>query len=315
MRHDKLERELELLLMLTENRHHDVETICQRLSISRRMFYYYLESFRDWGFIVEKSGRCYSVDRESPYLKRLFETINFTEEEALTLLSILNKVGEENALAQRIRYKLNRFYDFHILDNPALREQVAHRVSVLYDAIKRKRVVKIMGYASPHSDTVSDRVVEPFLLLNDNNDVRCHELSSGQNKTFKLSRMRDVILLDLSWSCESKHKRVFTDIFMFSGEERLPVAVRLDRLAYQVFVEEYPRAAHAVSQEDETHYVLRTEVVSYLGIGRFVLGLYDHVEVLGDAGFLAYVRETLSRDYQRMMSASSTDTGLNESRN
>jgi len=301
MRHDKLERELDLLLLLTENRHHDVETLCQRLSISRRMFYYYLESFRDWGFIVEKQGKCYSIDRESPYLKRLFETINFTEEEALTMLSILNKVGEENALAQRIRYKLNRFYDFHILDNPALREQVAHCVSVLYDAIKRKRVVKLVGYASPHSDTVSDRVVEPFLLLNDNNDVRCHELSSGQNKTFKLSRMRDVVLLDLSWSCESKHKWVFTDIFMFSGEERLPVAVRLDRLAYQVFVEEYPRATHAVTPEDSAHYVLRTEVVSYRGIGRFVLGLYDHVEVLGDEGFQAYVRETLRRNYQRSL--------------
>ena len=250
---------------------------------------------------MEKQGKCYSIDRESPYLKRLFETINFTEEEALTMLSILNKVGEENALAQRIRYKLNRFYDFHILDNPALRERVAHCVSVLYDAIKRERVVKIMGYASPHSDTVSDRVVEPFLLLNDNNDVRCYELSSGENKTFKLSRMRDVVLLDLSWSCESKHKWVFTDIFMFSGEERLPVAVRLDRLAYQVFVEEYPRAAHAVTQEDAAHYVLRTEVVSYRGIGRFVLGLYDHVEVLGDEGFQAYVRETLRRNYQRSL--------------
>lgn len=301
MRHDKLERELDLLLLLTENRHYDVETLCRRLAISRRMFYYYLESFRDWGFIVEKSGRCYSIDRESPYLKRLFETINFTEEEALTMLSILNKVGEENALAQRVRYKLNRFYDFHILDNPALRERVAHCVSVLYDAIKRERVVKIMGYASPHSDTVSDRVVEPFLLLNDNNDVRCYELSSGENKTFKLSRMRDVIMLDLSWSHEARHKQVFTDIFMFSGEERFPVAVRLDRLAYQVFVEEYPRAAHAVTQEDAAHYVLRTEVVSYRGIGRFVLGLYDHVEVLGDEGFLAYVRETLRRNYQRSL--------------
>ena len=301
MRHDKLERELGLLLLLTENRHYDVETLCRRLSISRRMFYYYLESFRDWGFIVEKSGRCYSIDRESPYLKRLFETINFTEEEALTMLSILNKVGEENALAQRIRYKLNRFYDFHILDNPALRERVAHCVSVLYDAIKRKRVVKIMDYASPHSDTVSDRVVEPFLLLNDNNDVRCYELSSGENKTFKLSRMRDVIMLDLSWSHEARHKQVFTDIFMFSGEERFPVAVRLDRLAYQVFVEEYPRATHAVTPEDSAHYVLRTEVVSYRGIGRFVLGLYDHVEVLGDEGFQAYVRETLRRNYQRSL--------------
>ena len=307
MRHDKLERELGLLLLLTENRHYDVETLCRRLAISRRMFYYYLESFRDWGFIVEKSGRCYSIDRESPYLKRLFETINFTEEEALTLLSILNKVGEENALAQRIRYKLNRFYDFHILDNPALRERVAHCVSVLYDAIKRKRVVKIMDYASPHSDTVSDRVVEPFLLLNDNNDVRCYELSSGENKTFKLSRMRDVVLLDLSWSCESKHKWVFTDIFMFSGEERLPVTVRLDRLAYQVFVEEYPRATHAVTPEDSAHYVLRTEVVSYRGIGRFVLGLYDHVVVLGDEGFLAYVRETLRRNYQSCFLSPSLD--------
>lgn len=301
MRHDKLERELDLLLLLTENRHYDVETLCRRLAISRRMFYYYLESFRDWGFIVEKSGRCYSIDRESPYLKRLFETINFTEEEALTLLSILNKVGEENALAQRIRYKLNRFYDFHILDNPALRERVAHCVSVLYDAIKRERVVKLVGYASPHSDTVSDRVVEPFLLLNDNNDVRCYELSSGENKTFKLSRMRDVIMLDLSWSHESRHKQVFTDIFMFSGEERLPVTVRLDRLAYQVFVEEYPRATHAVTPEDSAHYLLRTDVVSYRGIGRFVLGLYDHVEVLGDEGFLAYVRETLRRNYQRSL--------------
>ena len=216
-------------------------------------------------------------------------------------------MGEENALAQRIRYKLNRFYDFHILDNPALRERVAHCVSVLYDAIKRKRVVKIMDYASPHSDTVSDRVVEPFLLLNDNNDVRCYELSSGENKTFKLSRMRDVVLLDLSWSCESKHKWVFTDIFMFSGEERLPVAVRLDRLAYQVFVEEYPRAAHAVTQEDAAHYVLCTEVVSYRGIGRFVLGLYDHVEVLGDEGFQAYVRETLRRNYQRSLLPPTTD--------
>lgn len=295
MRHDKLERELTLLLLLTENRHYDVETLCRRLSISRRMFYYYLESFRDWGFIVEKWGKCYAIDRESPYLKRLFELVNFTEEEALTLLSILDKVDERNALAARVRQKLNRFYDLHILDNPALREQVAHRVSVLYDAIKRKRVVKIVGYASPHSDTVSDRVVEPFLLLNDNNDVRCHELSSGQSKTFKLSRMRDVILLDLSWSRESAHKRVFTDVFMFSGEERMPVEVRLDRLAYQVFIEEYPRAVRFVTPEDDSHYVLRVEVVSYLGIGRFVLGLYDHVEVLGDDAFLAYVRNTLRR--------------------
>lgn len=299
MRHDKFGRELDLLLMLTENRHHDGETICQRLGISRRTFYYYLESFRDWGFVVEKKGRQYSIERESPYLRRLFETINFTEEEALTLLSILNKVGDENALTLRIRDKLDRFYDFHILEHPELREHVAHCVSVLYDAIKYKRVVKIMGYSSPHSKTVMDRVVEPFLMLNNNNDVRCYELTSGKNKIFKLSRMRDVVMMDLSWSHEHRHKQVFTDIFLFSGEERLPVSLRLDLLASRVLLEEYPRVSPYVTDEDEQHKVLRMDVASYLGIGRFVLGLYDHVEVMGDEAFITYIRDAARQCFRK----------------
>ena len=49
MRHDKLEKEMNLMLLLTENHRYDVDAICDRIGISRRMLYYYLESFRDWG--------------------------------------------------------------------------------------------------------------------------------------------------------------------------------------------------------------------------------------------------------------------------
>lgn len=51
------------MLLLTENHRYDVDAICDRIGISRRMLYYYLESFRDWGFKVEKSGKVYSLDR------------------------------------------------------------------------------------------------------------------------------------------------------------------------------------------------------------------------------------------------------------
>ena len=71
MRHDKLEKEMNLMLLLTENHRYDVDAICDRIGISRRMLYYYLESFRDWGFKVEKSGKVYSLDRESPFFKHL----------------------------------------------------------------------------------------------------------------------------------------------------------------------------------------------------------------------------------------------------
>ena len=46
MRHDKLEKEMNLMLLLTENHRYEVDAICDRIGISRRMLYYYLESFR-----------------------------------------------------------------------------------------------------------------------------------------------------------------------------------------------------------------------------------------------------------------------------
>ena len=321
MRHDKLEKEMNLMLLLTENHRYDVDAICDRIGISRRMLYYYLESFRDWGFKVEKSGKIYSLDRESPFFKHLFETINFTEEEALTMLSILNKVEGNNAIVERLRRKLDRFYDLKILSNPQVREQAAHNVSVLYDAIKRHRLVKIMGYSSPHSKSMSDRVVEPFLMMNNNNDVRCYELQSGMNKTFKVSRMTDVVMLDLEWGNEAKHKQVFTDLFMFSGEERLSVKLRLDLLAYNLMIEEYPKSADFIVEEaladevdgagnaddtsivahrkDAKHWIFSADFASYIGISRFVLGLYNHIDVLESREFKEYLREEVQKMQDR----------------
>ena len=295
----------------SENHRYDVDTLCERAGISRRMLYYYLESFRDWGFKVEKNGRIYSLDRESPFFKHLFESINFTEEEALTMLSILNKVEDNNAIVERLRRKLDRFYDLNILANPQLREQAAHHVGVLYDAIKRHRLVKIEGYSSPHSKSCTDRVVEPFLMMNNNNDVRCYELSSKMNKTFKVSRMGNVILLDLEWGNEAKHRQMFTDLFMFSGDERLPVRLKLDRLAYSLMIEEYPKSAEFIVElPDETdnnegkapkYWLLSMDVASYLGVARFVLGLYSHIEITDSPGFQDFINEEIRKMYHRSL--------------
>lgn len=293
MRHDKLEKELRLLLMLTENHRYDVAQVCDRMGISRRMFYYYLESFRDWGFVIEKQGHTYSIDRKSPFFLHLFETINFTEEEALTLMSILNKVDDSNALIERVRHKLDRFYDLRILNSPEVREQQAHNVSVIYTAIKSKRMVAIRGYSSPHSGTVADRMVEPFLLMNNNNELRAYEPLSACNKTFKVARMADVALLDVVWSHEDRHREVFTDIFMFSGEELHSVELLVDQLAHHLLLEEYPQSARFV-RPMAGRWLVRLDVASYLGIGRFVLGLYGHVDVRGDAGFISWLNRQVA---------------------
>lgn len=291
MRRNQLDRELKLLLLMTENRQYTVQQLCEKLDISRRTLYYYLEFFRFNGFIVEKNGTKYSLDKESPFFKKLFKVLHFTEDEALTLRHLLDKVSDNNVQIQHLRQKLNKLYDLDILDDIGLREQVAANISTLYDAIKYRQKAILHNYSSPHSNTVSNRVVEPFMFLNGNNEIRCYELTTGMNKTFKLSRMESVILLSENWEYTSKHKQVYTDVFMFSGEELKPVEIRMNRLAYNLLMEEYPQtAAHITLDEDKQHWTLQLDVCSYLGIGRFVLGLYDCVEVLGDEEFIAYIR-------------------------
>ena len=289
MRHDKLERQLNLLLLLTENHDYTIEELCGKVGISRRNLYYYLEFLRDSGFKVYKHGNTYCVDRDSPFFNHLLSRISFTEEEAVQIGRLLDKAERGNPLVVSIKKKLERFYDFEILASEELREQSVRNIGVLYDAVKLRRQVVLLGYASPHSQTTRDRYVEPFLLMNNNNEVRCYEPSSGMNKTFKVSRMQGVEVLDSEWAYADRHRRMFTDVFMFSGEELLPVELVLGELSYNIMKEEYPQAKPFITDGADGRHLLRLDVCSYSGIGRFVLGLYDDVSVLGGDGFKAYL--------------------------
>ena len=297
MRHDKLERELNLLLLLTENRNYTVQDICKRLDISRRNLYYYLEFFRLAGFHVEHQKPYYRISHNSPFFKKINEIVHFTEDEAITMRQIIDKTGDDSVQVQRLRQKLDRLYDLQILDSVELKEQLAHNVSTLYEAIKQKRVVRLVGYSSPHSNTQKDRLVEPYLFLNGNREVRCYELSSGMNKTFKLARMQDVEVLDVTWDHEQRHKQLFTDVFMFSSEQQWEVRLRMGRLATSVLREEYPQAERYIEPdgEDNSHWLVNMPVSSFLGIGRFVMGLFEDIDVLGCDEFRDYLKNQINK--------------------
>lgn len=290
MRHDKLEMQLQLLLALSQNKSLTVDELSQRFGLSRRSLYYYLDFYRDCGFIVEKQGPYYRIDRESPFFKQLIARISFSEEEAIAIMRILSKV-EEDALVRNIKRKLGRFYDFDIQNDSEFAEQQARNVSMLCQAIKLKRLAVLKGYSSGHSQTKKDRLVEPYLMMNGNQDVRCHELSSGMNKTFKLARMENVEMLDDEWIHEKEHRQMYTDIFMFSGEQRYVIDLRMGTLASNLLREEYPASIPFIEQEDERHWLLHLSVCSYRGIGRFVLGMFEDIQVLGDEGFKTYLKE------------------------
>lgn len=292
MRHDKLGLQLDLLLMLTENRQLTVDMMCEQLGLQKRNLYYYLDFFKGADFGLTKHGHYYSISRESKFISKLCDVVKFTEDEAVTLKQLLEGADNNNIQIRSILNKLERFYDFNIIEKDPLREHQAKLVSKIYRAIKLQRNIRIVGYSSPHSQTVSDRVVEPFLLMNGSRDLRAYELSSKINKTFRISRMADVEMLDTMWEHRTEHKQMFTDYFNFSSESLIHVTLQLDQLAHNVFLEEYPRAEHDIN-EDGDHWILDTNVCSLLGIGRFVLGLYDHIKIIDSPELEEYINKKI----------------------
>jgi predicted DNA-binding transcriptional regulator YafY len=308
MRHDKLERELKLMLLLIENHNYTVQDLCDRMELSRRNLYYYLDFFRDAGFIVEHHKPYYRLSKESPFFRKLDAIVHFTEDEAIALRQILEQTGDNSLQVQRLKQKLDKLYDLSITNDVELQEQLAHNVTTLYKAIKQRCTVVLKDYASAHSNSVSDRVVEPFLFMNGNREIRCYELRSGMNKTFKLSRIGEVQLLDLLWSNERHHRQMFTDVFMFSGEEQLPVSLRMGRLSMQLLREEYPGSARYLEPDGDSHWLLNMPVCSYIGIGRFVMGLLDDIEVRGGEDFQDYIRQKIVNYHQQIQTTKNKAT-------
>lgn len=290
MRHENLRKELELIILLSQNRTYSIDDICEKLGVSRRTIYYYLEFFQATGFEVERKGQTYSLTRNSEFFNKIMDKIEFTDEEAILMRRLITSQEVKNNLMKGLLAKLESFYDYSVLENNDTAERVTRTMQRVREGIKKFRKIKIIGYSSPNSHSVSDRIVEPFLFMNNNRDVRCYEPASGKNKTFRLSRMQGVEVLEEPWEYQDRHRQVYTDLFSFSGEEHYVITLHMGQLSHNLMLEEYPNSAPCFADMGNGKWLFRTEVCSYLGIGRFVLGLYDDIEVIGDEGFKDYLK-------------------------
>lgn len=306
MESNQLSRILNLIIHLTSNGRHTAQQYAEMLGTTRRNIYNYLHLLADYGFEVIKDGNYYSLDRQSAFFKHLHETIPLSDTEAEYICHMLAEAPKNDTMAARLHSKLARHFK---LDDIAIDSILAQRVNdlkaVIRQAMKEERIIKIADYSSPHSHSVKDRYVEPFLFMNNGRDVRCHEIATHVNKTFKIARMGGVEILNEPWFNKHLHKKMYTDIFMFAGEERHTVSLRMGQLAHNLMIEEYPLSEpyFTAIANDNSHWTLQMDVVSFLGIGRFVLGLYDDIEVIGDEAFRQYITDKVKRMTERVSKA------------
>ena len=105
-----------------------------------------------------------------------------------------------------------------------------------------------------------------------------------------MSRIRSVEILDTQWENERMHFVEEPDAFHMTGPEEIPVKLGLGIMAKNLLIEEYPLAAKDLHRTNSGKWILDTKVRDMAGIGRFVLGLADRVEIIKAPELVEYLK-------------------------
>ena len=291
----KIERMLRLMKMLTANSSYTVDEIAERLSMSRRTIYRYIDTFREAGFVIKKSNNHIRLDKVSPHFKDISQLVHFTEEEAVILKRAIESIDDTNLLKQNLKRKLYSVYDNKILADTIVRADNAATVHTLINAIEEQRQVILHNYHSSHGGAVRDRRVEPFAFTTNYVQIWCFDCDSKSCKLFKLARIGSAELTEQGWMYEELHEKNFIDIFRMNGTTRHRVRLSMGLLSRNLLVEEYPLAEEYITNDGGDRWILDTEVANYAGVARFVVGLMDDIRIIDTPELEQYIANYVAK--------------------
>ena len=288
----KIERVLRLMKMMTSGNRYTVEELAERLDTSYRSIYRYIDTFKEVGFVVHKEdGAVYRLGKESPYFKDISQLIHFTDEEAHIVNQLIGALDDTNTLKQNLRRKLSSVYNCTSLANSIVKGKNAENVNHIIEAIEEHRQVILHDYSSSHTGSKRDRLVEPISFTTNYVQIWCYDTSDSKTKLFNTARIGAVEVLDTEWQHQAEHRCGQIDVFRNMGFEQMRVQLRLGVMSHNLLIEEYPLSERDLTQIDENHWLLDTMVCNYAGIGRFVMGLVEDIEVIDSPDFTAYLRQ------------------------
>ena len=289
----KLERLLRVMKMLTANNSLTVDEISDQLSISPRSVYRYIDTFREAGFVIKKKNNCIKLDKSSPYFKDISDLLHFSPEEAYILKEAIESIDENNVLKQNLKKKLYTVYNYNILAETIVNGKNGRNVERLVDAIESRRPVILRNYSSAHGNDIRDRCVEAFAFTTNYVQVWCYCPDENCNKLFKVSRIGSVDIQPGYWKHTRKHKTGKIDIFRMNSSETFHITLKLGLRAMNLLVEEFPLAAPQLRKLPGNQWLLDTDVCSPEGVGRFVMGLPEDIEIINSPELRDYIVNNL----------------------
>lgn len=280
MDHGRILRLLNLMKLLSSNVDYTIRELMDRLAISRRSIFRYLDTLRIAGFAVAKKGtnihKLLSMPKEGINLSNL---IHFSEEEAYLLHNLIGALTSDCQVAINLENKLAALFDATSVTEIIGNKVIGENIMRLRQAIDEKKQVTLVRYESGNTMSISDRLVEPIKFSTNYTDVYAYEVSTGMTKVFKICRISQVEVSLTDWQHENKHEKIETDCFRMTGKEDIPVTLKMTLRAKNLLIEEYPLASKYVTYDGQSWW-FKGNVKDLAGVGRFVIGLADQINVI-----------------------------------
>lgn len=298
----KISRILRLIVLMSGNRIYTVDELAAELETSQRTIYRYIDTFREAGFAVDKvDDYKYRLVNIGKGVKDLRNIVYFSPEEAFIVNRLIDSLDPSNSLKNELRCKLSAIYDKTSIADFTDRPSTAAKVQSLVEAIRDKKVVRLVDYSSSYSGMLADHLVEPFQMTSNYAGVWAYDLGDGKNKRFIVLRMGDVEKTADTWANEHQHQNMPMDVFRFHGDTEYHVVLRLNTLAKNLLVEEFPLAEKNLYAQNglmeanmvvcqEEFWIWDGTVRGLDGVGRFVLGLEGNIEVMEGDELIAYLK-------------------------
>ena len=98
----KIERILRMMKMLTTNVNYSIDDIADKLELTQRTVYRYLDTLENAGFVLQRSKKCVRLCTESPFFKDISQLIHFSEEEAYMVNQLIESIADTNLVKRNL---------------------------------------------------------------------------------------------------------------------------------------------------------------------------------------------------------------------
>lgn len=294
----KLLRLFQIIAVLKSG-HWTIKQLADRFDTSERTIYRYINLLEEVDFLIEKDfdNRYFIITSEDDPSQS-----QFSLEEMKLIKKLIQSGTADNPLKNRLLKKLSLNSEIDSVPRLFVKARIGKFVDELAGAIKDKRQVVLRNYHSANSNEIRDRLVEPVHFGDNYQSIVALDTTDKVCKQFKLDRVGEVVVMEKIFQHEDLHRKNQSDIFGFTGDASTWVTLHLSLRAYLLLREEFPLSVpYLEKREDE--YVFHGPVASFDGVGRFVLGLMDEIQIGGPGSFVKFLQEKTENAFRKKPAA------------